>query len=49
MPVKAGTLWDGGHFEVPVGNAVAVWRLISVKKNKKIKEAGEKVTNITHL
>lgn len=30
MPVRAGTLWDGVHFEVPVGNAVAVWRLISV-------------------
>lgn len=31
MPVRAGTLWDGVHFEVPVGNAVAVWRLISQK------------------
>jgi len=29
VPVRAGTLWDGVHFEVPVGNAVAVWRLIS--------------------
>lgn len=29
MPVRAGTLWDGVHLEVPVGNAVAVWRLIS--------------------
>lgn len=30
MPVRAGTLWDGVHLDVPVGNAVAVWRLISV-------------------
>lgn len=31
MPVRAGTLWDGVHLDVPVGNAVAVWRLISVE------------------
>lgn len=31
MPDRVGTRWDGGHLEVPVGSAVAVWRLISDK------------------
>ena len=29
MPDRVGTRWEGGHLEVPVGSAVAVWRLIS--------------------
>lgn len=31
MPDRVGTRWEGGHLEVPVGSAVAVWRLISDK------------------
>lgn len=41
MPERVGTRWEGGHLEVPVGRAVAVWRLIS-----DLKKSGEREREI---
>lgn len=41
------TRWEGAHFEVPVGSAVAVWRLISkdwIGRNKdSVKDIGQSI------